>query len=228
MSSAPITVILAEDHIIMRQGLSALLEADGHFRLVGGAKTGREAVDMALALRPDVIVMDIAMPVLNGLEATSQILAAMPSAKILILSAYSDDAYVKKLFHAGGLGFLEKQASSETLSLAIRKIAAGGTFYSPSIIRRLRDFLVPTAPLVSEGHRSAIGRLTRRESEVLQLVAEGSPNKQIASVLGISIKTVEKHRQHLMDKLHIHDTAGLTRYAISTGVIENSVQSTQV
>jgi DNA-binding NarL/FixJ family response regulator len=217
----PITVLLAEDHIIMRQGLSALLQADGHFRLVGGAKTGREAVDMALALRPDVIVMDIAMPVLNGLEATHQILAANPAARILILSAYSDDAYIKRLRQAGAVGFLEKQTSVETLALAIREIARGGEFYSPAIARRLRDFLDLPAPAGGGGR----GGLTRRESEVLQLVAEGYPNKRIASVLAISIKTVEKHRQHLMQKLNLHDTAGLTRYAISAGVIENSAQS---
>ncbi|MBC8009580.1 MAG: response regulator transcription factor [Burkholderiales bacterium] len=220
--STPITVLLAEDHIIMRQGISALLEADGHFSLVGGAKTGREAVDMALALRPDVIVMDIAMPVLNGLEATRQIIAANPAARILILSAHSDDAYIKRLSQAGVLGFLAKQTSVETLALAIREIAGGGVFYSPAIARRLRDFLDLGAPSTGRGR----SRLSRRESEVLQLVAEGYPNKRIASTLTISIKTVEKHRQHLMDKLNLHDTAGLTRYAISAGVIESSVQST--
>lgn len=219
--SAPITVLLAEDHIIMRQGISALLQADGHFCLVGGAKTGREAVDMALMLRPDVIVMDIAMPVLNGLEATHQILTANPAARILILSAHSDDAYIKRLRQAGAAGFLEKQTSVETLALAIREIARGGVFYSPAIARRLRDFLDLPAPAAGGGR----GGLTRRESEVLQLVAEGYPNKCIASELAISIKTVEKHRQHLMQKLNLHDTAGLTRYAISAGVIESSAQS---
>ncbi len=221
----PITVLLAEDHLVMRQGLSALLEADGHFRLVGGARTGREAVDLALALRPDVILMDIAMPILNGLEATRQILAANPSARILVLSAHSDDAYIKRLHQAGAVGFLEKHTSVETLSLAIREVARGRTFYGQSISRRLHDFLA-TPDVPERGTGSCRRQLTRRESEVLQLVAEGSPNKQIASLLGISIKTVEKHRQHLMDKLTLHDTAGLTRYAISHGVIESSTQST--
>jgi DNA-binding NarL/FixJ family response regulator len=223
--STLITVLLAEDHIIMRQGLTALLEADGHFTLVGGARTGREAVEMALTLRPDVILMDIAMPILNGLEATRQILAANPAARILILSAHSDDAYIKRLREAGVFGFLEKQTSSETLSRAIREVARGSSFYSPSIARRLHDYLETSSP---GRHSSATrrGQLTKRESEVLQLVAEGLPNKQIASTLGISIKTVEKHRQHVMEKLNLHDTAGLTRYAISAGVIESSVQST--
>lgn len=224
-ASKPITVLLAEDHAIVRQGLSALLNADGHFQMVGGARTGREAVDMARTLQPDVILMDIAMPVLNGLEATRQILAANPAAKVLILSAHSDDEYIKRMCAAGVAGFLEKQTSAEILTQAICEVAAGKTFFSPSIARRLRD--EAGKPRDRNGFAKVNGsRLTSREAEVLQLVAEGSANKQIAGALGISIKTVEKHRQHLMDKLNIHDTAGLTRHAIAMGVIESSVQLT--
>jgi DNA-binding NarL/FixJ family response regulator len=227
MSTAkPITILLAEDHAIVRQGLCALLKADGHFQVVGEARTGREAVDLARTLHPDVILMDIAMPVLNGLEATRQILTANPSAKVVILSAHSDDAYIERMTAAGVVGFLEKQTSAEILTRAICEIAKGHTFFSPSIARRMearqqprdRDGLV----------RPSGNKLTTRECEVLQLVAEGSANKQIASKLGISIKTVEKHREHLMAKLDIHDTAGLTRYAIASGVIESSVQLTIV
>jgi DNA-binding NarL/FixJ family response regulator len=138
-----ITVLLVEDHLIMREGLSALLEADGRFRLVGGARDGREAVDMAHTLKPDVIVMDIAMPVLNGLEATRQIIAGNPAARILVLSAHSDDAYIKRLIKAGASGFLEKQTSSETLSRGIREIAAKGKFFSPAITRRLQSLIIP-------------------------------------------------------------------------------------
>jgi len=222
-----ITVMLAEDHAIVRQGLCALLNADGHFTIVGESKTGREAVEMARALRPDVILMDIAMPVLNGLEATRQILDANPVAKIIILSAHSEDAYIERTRAAGVAGFLEKQTSAEILTKAILEVAKGNAYFSPSIARRLRDD--PGKPRDRDGllkHNGA--RLTSRESEVLQLVAEGSANKQVAAELDISIKTVEKHRQHLMDKLNIHDTAGLTRYAISAGVIESSVQLTIV
>lgn len=222
---ALITVLLAEDHLVMRQGLSALLEADGRFSLVGGARNGREALAMALELKPDVILMDIAMPVLNGVEATRQILVANPAARILVLSAHSDDAYIKRLRQVGVAGFLEKQSSAETLTEAIRIVAGGGTFYSPAIARRLREYL-DQPPARNGASGLDRGHLTPREAEVLQLVAEGSANKQIAGTLGISIKTVEKHRQHLMEKLNRHDTAGLTRYAIATGVIENSVQST--
>jgi DNA-binding NarL/FixJ family response regulator len=165
------------------------------------------------------------MPVLNGLEATKQILAADPAAKVVILSAHSDDEYIERMTTAGVAGFLEKQTSAEILTKAIREVANGRTFFSPSITRRLT--LAENQPRDRKGMtRPNATRLTSRESEVLQLVAEGSANKQIAAALGISIKTVEKHRQHLMDKLNIHETAGLTRYAIAMGVIESRVQLT--
>jgi DNA-binding NarL/FixJ family response regulator len=219
-----ITVLLAEDHAIVRQGLCALLNADGNFEIVGQARTGREAVEMASSLQPQVILMDIAMPVLNGLEATRQILAANPVARVVILSAHSDDEYIERTRAAGVAGFLEKQTSAEILTKAIREVAGGNSFFSPSIAKRLST---QGKPRDRDGAVKRNGsRLTSRESEVLQLVAEGSANKQVAVELGISIKTVEKHRQHLMDKLNIHDTAGLTRYAIASGVIESSVQLT--
>jgi DNA-binding NarL/FixJ family response regulator len=222
----PITILMAEDHFIVRQGLCALLNADGHFKIVGEAKTGREAVELARTLRPDIILMDIAMPVLNGLEATRQILTANPAAKVIILSAHSDDAYIERMSEAGVAGFLEKQTSAEILTKAIREIMSGRTFFSPSITKRMN---LAQHPRDRQGLlKPRANRLTARESEVLQLVAEGSANKQVAARLGISIKTVEKHREHLMLKLDIHDTAGLTRYAISAGVIESSVQLTIV
>ena len=221
----PISILLAEDHVIVRQGLCALLNADKSFRLVGEAHNGREAVDMAVTLKPDVIVMDIAMPILNGLEATRQILTANPAAKVLILSAHSDDAYIERMSLAGVSGFLEKQTSAEILTKAIKEVAKGHTFFSPSIAKRMGNN--PGGPRDRDGIlKPNASRLTSREAEVLQLVAEGAANKQVAAALGISIKTVEKHRQHLMDKLNIHDTAGLTRYAIASGVIESSVQLT--
>jgi len=217
-----ISVLLVEDHAVVRQGLSSLLRIDGHFQVVGEAHTGREAVTMAKALRPDVILMDIAMPVLNGLEATRQILADRPTARILILSAHSDDEYLERSANAGVAGFLEKQTSAEILTKAIREAAKGNVFFSPSIAKRLKR--EADKRTTSPGRASK--QLSPRESEVLQLVAEGGTNKQVAAVLGISIKTVEKHRQSLMDKLQIHDTAGLTRFAISSGVIESSVRFT--
>jgi DNA-binding NarL/FixJ family response regulator len=227
IASPQIRVLLADDHAIVRQGLCALLNSDGNFSMVGQARTGREAVEMAGTLKPDVILMDIAMPVLNGLEATRQILAANPAAKVVILSAHSDDEYIQRTRSAGVVGFLEKQTSAEILTKALREVAKGRTFFSPSIAKRLFDN--PASAHDREGRLKTNGaRLTSRESEVLQLVAEGSANKQVAAELGISIKTVEKHRQNLMDKLNIHDLATLTRYAISAGVIESSVQLTIV
>jgi DNA-binding NarL/FixJ family response regulator len=219
-----ITVLLAEDHAIVLQGMCALLNADGAFQIVGEARNGREAVEMAHALRPAVIVMDIAMPILNGLEATRQILTANPTARIIILSAHSDDAYIERMIAAGVAGFLEKQTSSEVLAKAITEAAKGNTYFSPSVTKRMKatsQFLDRSGVVKPRGHH-----LTARESEVLQLVAEGFANKQVAEKLGISIKTVEKHREHLMAKLDLHDTAALTRYAIAAGVIESSVQLT--
>jgi DNA-binding NarL/FixJ family response regulator len=222
-SSKPVSVLLAEDHAVVRQGLCSLLNADGNFTVVGEARTGREAVTMAQELRPDVILMDIAMPVLNGLEATRQILAECPKARILILSAHSDDEYIERMAAVGAMGFLEKQTSAEILTRAISEVAKGKPYFSPGIARRVADG--KTRALERDGHIKPNGkRLTSREMEVLQLVAEGQANKQVAATLGISIKTVEKHRQHVMDKLNVHETAGLTRYAIAKGIIESGVQ----
>ncbi len=219
-----ITVLLAEDHAVVRQGLCTLLHAEGRVEVVGQAPNGREAVRLAALLQPDVILMDVAMPLLNGLEATRQILAARPAARILILSAHSDDEYIDRLTAVGAVGFLEKQTSAEILHKAIEEVSHGRPFFSPVIARRLaagRD-----RSRDRDGIPAARARLTSRETEVLQLVTEGMANKQVAATLGISIKTVEKHRQHVMDKLNIHETAGLTRYAIAQGIIESSVQVT--
>lgn len=222
-----IRVLLAEDHAVVRHGLCTLLETEGNCEVVGQAQTGRDAVALAASLNPDVILMDIAMPVLNGLAATRQILAANPSAKILILSAYSDDEYVERMTTVGVAGFLEKQTSAEILTKAVREVAAGKSFFSPVIAKRMLDGRNRFRDRAGLSKPSA-GRLTARETEVLQMVAEGRANKQIAAILNISIKTVEKHRQHLMDKLNIHETAGLTRYAMARGIIEGGVQVTIV
>lgn len=221
----PITVLLAEDHLIVREGFRALLKTESDITVVGEAETGRQAVALAKKLMPDVIVMDIAMPLLNGLEATRQIRLARPGAKVLILSAHSDDAYVDQALACGAVGFLLKQTSSHALSAAIREVMKGHQFFSPSITSRLQ---AQKAPARGKALRKQVARLTSRELEVLQLIAEGLANKQVAGELGISIKTVEKHRQHLMQRLKIHDVAGLTRYAIGAGIIESSVQLTVV
>ena len=221
-----ITVLLAEDHMIVREGLRALLGAEGDIEVVGEARTGRQAVQLTKKLRPAVVVMDIAMPQLNGLEATQRILKAVPATRVLILSAHGDDGYLRQVVALGAAGYLIKQTSADLLARAIREVQKGNTFFSPSIANRLRSLSLNSP----DGCRSLKkkGALTSRELEVLQLIAEGKANKQIARGLGISIKTVEKHRQHLMRKLDLHDTAGLTRYAIAAGIIESSVQVTIV
>ncbi len=220
-----ITVLLAEDHAVVRDGLRALLELENDIELVGEALTGRQAVELAKKFRPAVIVMDIAMPILNGLEATQQILKALPATRVLVLSAHSDDIYIEKVIMLGAAGYLTKQDSAQILVKAIREVHKGNTFYNPYVTKRIRSFNRELLDHKGISKNKKI-RLSSREEEALQLIAEGKANKEIASELEISIKTVEKHRQHLMEKLNIHDTAGLTRYAISAGIIESSVQLT--
>ncbi|MDB6122934.1 MAG: Two component transcriptional regulator, LuxR family [Pedosphaera sp.] len=217
-----ITVLLADDHTVVRQGLRALLVVEGDIEIVGEADTGRQAVAMAKKLMPDVVVMDIAMPLLNGLEATRQITKQLPSSKVLILSSYSDDEYVQQLTEAGAAGYLVKQTAANDLLKAIREAHKGNAFFSPSIAKRLRD-QCREAFVSGQPVKKRSDYLTTREAEVLQLIAEGQANKQIAAELCISIKTVEKHRQQVMNKLNIHDVAGLTRHAISKGIIESNV-----
>ena len=213
----PITVLLADDHAIVREGFRKLLDAETDFEIVGEAQTGRQAVAMTAKLLPDVVVMDIAMPLLNGLEAARQIRKACPPAKVLMLSAHSDSAYVEEAIEAGASGFLFKQSSATGLSRAIRAVHAGGLVFAPAIVRRIlaeRSSGRPVPP------KKKSAGLTSREMEVLQLIAESKANKQVAAELGIGIKTVEKHREHLMLKIGVHDTAGLTRYAIAAGIVE--------
>ena len=222
-----IPVLLAEDHMVVREGLKALLEAEGDIKVIGQAENGRIAVEMAHKLRPAVIIMDIAMPLLNGLEATRQILKSLPATKIILLSAHSDDAYIEQATALGAVGYLIKQTSLAALSKVIREVYKGRMFFSPSVAKHLHH-PDQRLPIREDLLKKKVAHLSSREVEVLQLIAEGQANKQIAAELNISIKTVEKHRQHLMEKLNIHDTAGLTRHAISAGIIESSVQLTIV
>ena len=213
--------------MIVREGFRKMLELEGDFEIVGEAPDGRQAVALAKKFRPDVVLMDIAMPLLNGLEATRQVLKAVPATKVLMLSAHNDDVYVKSATESGAVGFLLKQTSAHDVCRAIREVQKGKTFFSPSISRR-QDRIQPLSPDRAGGFTKKNVPLTSREMEVLQLIAEGKANKETASELNIGIKTVEKHREHLMQKLDIHDTAGLTRYAIGAGIIESSVQLTIV
>ncbi len=215
-----ITILLAEDHTIVREGLRALLKSETDISIVGDAENGREAVALTRQLVPDVLVMDIAMPVLNGLEATRQILSKKTPTKVLILSAHSDDAYVEKVMALGASGYLVKQSAFQVLPEAIRAVHGGKTYFSPAISKRFGS--APQKKITRTGKtKPDSGVLTTREMEVLQLIAEGNANKVIADVLKISIKTVEKHRQSMMRKLDIHDAASLTRHAIANGIIES-------
>lgn len=214
-----IKVLLADDHALFRAGLRSLMELESDIEIVGEAENGRLAVELTKILRPEIVVMDIAMPMLNGLEATRQILHDMPDTKILILSGYSNCDYIDKVIDAGACGYLVKQSLPDTMLRAIREIRKGKKIYSPSISAHIRE---------KHNMKSASGKpakiqgvdLTSREIEVLQLVAEGMANKNIADELGISIKTVEKHRHNLRKKLGLNDTASLIRYAITAGIIE--------
>ena len=182
---------------------------------------------MAMELRPDVVLMDIAMPGLNGLEATRQLVKALPDTRIIVLTAHCDDAYVKSAVGCGAAGFLLKQDSTHDVCRAIREVHKGGIHYSSSIAKRFIRLNPQTRDRSGKMERKA-SLLTSREMEVLQLIAEGKTNKETAADLGISIKTVEKHRGNLTGKLDIHDTAGLTRHAIAEGIIESSVQVTML
>jgi len=219
---AKINVLIADDHTIVRQGLRALLEAEGDITVVGEAGSGRRAVELVAQTRPDVLVLDIAMPILNGLLATRQINRKSPATRVLVLSAYSDPEYVQQLIADGAVGYLLKQSAAQELAHAIREVHAGNPYFCAAVSRNLEKQI---SARDDTGKSKPVGApLTTREYEVLQLVAEGLANKQIAAELRISIKTVEKHRQQVMDKLDIHETAGLTRYAIAHGIIEPNLR----
>jgi len=213
-----IRILIADDHGIVRKGLRLQLEQSAEFEVVGEATEGREALRMAEELLPDVVIMDIAMPSLSGIEATRRILGKSPATKVLVLTSYSNDEYVKQMIEAGVSGYLSKQTASQDLVKAIRETQRGNAFFSPSIARRLRDQSRSPGGPRRLGARS--NELTARETQVLRLIAEGYANKQMAAALAISVKTIEKHRQHVMRKLGIHDVAGLTRFAAEQRLIE--------
>ena len=207
-----ISVLLVDDHPVVRQGLRALLETSHDIVITAEAGDGREAVEQAKKHKPAVVLMDLALPGMNGIEATRQIAAEVPGTRVLMLSTYSHDESVSRAVQAGASGYLLKQTATNDLVEAIRSVQRGARYFSPTIARRLHNRF-PQG--IETGRRPKETRsLTTRESEVLQLIADGYSNKEIGSELGISVKTVEKHRQQVMNKLGIHETAGLTRYAM--------------
>jgi DNA-binding NarL/FixJ family response regulator len=213
-----VSILLVDDHPVVRQGLSALLKTQADLEVIEEADNGRAAVALAQKTLPDVIIMDVSMPLLNGAEATRLIRKTIPSAKILVLSSYDDDEFVEHLIQAGAAGYLTKEKAPGDLFQAIRAVHSGRTFFSAAITKRLRHQHTKSTPPGEPSKRSA--ELTCRQVEVLQLIAEGFATKQIAAELGISVKTAEKHRQLLMQRLNLHEIAGLTRYAISKGFVE--------
>ena len=221
MNANKITVLIADDHTIVREALRLILDNAGDVEVVGEAVNGREAVEKAKALQPSVIIMDLGMPLLNGVEAIRQVRRDVPKTRVLVLSTYSEDHFIEDVMEAGATSYLVKQTASNYLLQAIRETTRGNAFFSPSISKRL---LQQARSAFVEGGKPTVKkpRLTSRETEVLQLVAEGYANKQIADVLQVSIKTVEKHRQSVMHKLNIHEAASLTRYALAAGIVEQT------
>lgn len=212
-----VRVLLAEDHTIVRKGLRSLLDSEVGIEVIGEAADGREAVEKAGQLLPDVILMDIAMPGLNGLEATRQIKKRFPEVKVLILTMHANEEYVFQILRAGASGYVVKQAAPSELVSAIQAVYRGESFLSPLISKTVIEAYIQQAEAMAG--EDSYDQLTPREREVLQLVAEGHSNREIAGLLHISVKTVETHRAHLMDKLDIHNTAELTQYAMRKGVI---------
>jgi DNA-binding NarL/FixJ family response regulator len=208
----PVTVVLAEDHQIVRQGIRALLDREG-FEVVAEASNGQEAVQITHAHKPEIAVLDVGMPIMNGLDAAQEINRTAPSTKTILLTRHDDDQYVLAALKAGVRGYVLKSQATFDLVQAIREVNRGGYYLSPGVSRTVIDAFLTKSDLGNS-------QLTARERQVLQLISEGRTTKEVATVLGVSVKTAESHRTRLMQKLDIHATAGLVRYAIRHGLIE--------
>jgi DNA-binding NarL/FixJ family response regulator len=216
-SEKQIRVFLAEDHTLVRQGFRRILEDDPRIAVVGEASTGLSTIEKCRELKPDVIVMDLSMPELGGLEASAEILKTNPAAKILILSMYSNEAYVRKAFEVGAKGYILKNAIELDLTRAVLALAEGGAYMSPGISNLVIESL--KAGSFEDTSQDPYERLTLREKEVLQLIAQGKSNKEIAQLLKISVNTVAVHRAHVMEALGLHRTAEIVLYAVKRGLI---------
>jgi DNA-binding NarL/FixJ family response regulator len=208
-------VLLADDHALVRAGIRALLAKMPSVDVIGETGNGRETMDVVKKLRPDIVLLDISMAELGGLEVLPRIAREFPSTKVLILSGYANEEYVLRALHCGASGYLVKDAAAEELGLAIKAVAQGQTYLSPSVSQTVVENYLQRAA----GGEGPYKQLTDRQREILQLIAEGKNTKEIAHLLEISIKTAEAHRLQLMNRLDIHDVAGLVRYAIRTGLI---------
>ena len=212
-----IRILLADDHTVMRSGLRLLLERQPNFQVVGEAADGRQAVELAASEKPDVVVMDIAMPHLNGVEAARQIANRSPHTAIAILSMHSDESYVIRSLKAGARAYLLKDSAEADLIAAINAITEGKSFFSPAVRQMLKEDYMHQ--LAAVGAEDSYELLTTREREVLQLVAEGKSNKEVANLLNLSLYTVETHRTHILQKLNLHSVPELILYAVRKGII---------
>lgn len=209
-----ITVLVADDHPVVRKGLQSCLARATHLKIIGEAADGDEALQKALALAPDVVLMDISMPRRNGLAVTETLRQQAPAVKVLILSAHNNREYIYRIVQAGARGFISKEAPPEQLLRAIETVHAGQTFFTPDVAQAALNALVANG-----GKGSPFDQLTSREREVLALIAEGRSNKEIANRLGIGVRTIETHRERIMRRLDIHSVAGLTKFAIVNGLV---------
>ena len=208
----PLRIILADDHLIVRQGLRSVLEQEA-YTVLGEAGDGREALRLAQELRPDVAVLDLAMPLLNGLDAAREISRVSPQTKTILLTMHTEDPYVMEALRAGVKGYVLKTQAAQDLVQAIREVSRGAMYLSPGISRTVVEAYLAKSELPPDP-------LTSREREVLQLIAEGKTTKEVAVILGVSVKTAESHRTRIMGKLEIHETASLVRYAIRRGLVQ--------
>ncbi len=214
---ARLRILLGDDHTIVRQGLRKILEEGRDWQVVAEAGDGRTAVRHAVELQPDVVVLDIGMPLLNGIEATSQIVRRAPSVPVLILSMHAQDAYVTQAVQAGARGYLLKDSAGAELVNAVEAVVAGKSFFSPGVARTMLD---DYRKRLADGQTAdRYEALSEREREIFQLIAEGHSNKEIANLLSVSTATVETHRAHILQKLDVHNTAELVLYAVRRGVI---------
>jgi two-component system, NarL family, response regulator NreC len=214
---ARLRLVLGDDHTLVRQGICKILEEQPEWQVIGQANNGREAVEQVVALQPDVAILDIGMPLLNGIEATRQLVRRLPGLRVLILSMHADEAYITQALHAGAKGYLLKDSADTDLIRAVTAIAAGKSFFSPAVSTVMLDDYV--RQLADKGIADRYDSLSEREREIFQLIAEGHSNKEVAEILSISPATVETHRAHILQKLDVHNTAELVLYAVRRGVI---------
>ena len=223
----PIRVLLVDDHGIVREGLRQVLQADGEFEIVGEAANGKEALDIALRERPDVVLLDITMPGESGLVVAQWLRAQVPDSRVLILSVHDDAEYVLESVRAGAHGYLRKDTTPADLRSAVRSVHSGDAYFSPAVAKRLTELLRTdrVTPSTAVPPAATLDSLTNREREVLRLIALGLQNKEIGVQLGISVRTVEAHRDSLTRKLGIRSAAGLTRFAMESGLLREEPSS---